>query len=92
MQLSHAKEDIAAAEQQLEEISSNVQSGAQQDIDIDSAVHILQSVSAVESTDGVKHLLAAQLEMRAVLEHTLQDGQAKLAAMRLEVCVSVCGQ
>ena len=85
LQLSHAKQDIVAAEHQLEEISAQVASGAQQDIDIDSALSILQSVTAVETAEDVKHLLTAQLEMRQVLERALTDGQAKLSAIRAEV-------
>lgn len=87
MQLSQAKEDIAAAERQLEEISADVESGAQHDIDIDKAVEVLQSVTAVECADDVKHLLDAQREMRAVLQRALKDGQDKLTAMRLLVRV-----
>ena len=91
MQLSHAKEDVAAAEQQLEEISAQVESGARHDIDIESALGILQSVAAVESAQDLAHLLAAQIEMREVLERALQDGQAKLSAIRREVClIGVC--
>lgn len=85
LQLSHAKEDIAAAEHQLEEISAQVASGAQQDIDVASALSILQSVTAVDTADDVKNLVAAQLEMQQVLERALSDGQAKLSAIRAEV-------
>jgi hypothetical protein len=65
-----------------------VDSGACHDIHIDSAVQILQSVAAVESAEDVKNLIAAQLEMKDALQRALEDGQGKLAAMRLEVC---CG-
>lgn len=90
LQLSHAKEDLTTAGQYLAEVSAAVDSGAQHDIDVDTAIQILQSVTAVQSAEEVKQLQAAQKEMRAVLERALQDGQKKLAEMRLKVCAPIC--